>query len=106
MSSHFFDDSVDCPRPGAVRSGATVLEGIAHNGKPCRIVDNTGTIAREELQDALDRLIRERRFGIAGRSASGGNTIALDRPACGHVQFGEYLYRILLFPYEARIERF
>jgi hypothetical protein len=39
-------------------------------------------------------------------SAKGGNTINLNEPAVSPVQFGDQLYRLLLFPYEARVEPF
>jgi len=85
---------------------ATVIEATAHNGKPCRIVDNTGTVPRHELQRLLDELIEERRFGLGGLSASGSNAITVGAPAFTHIQIGEGLYRFILFPYEARIEAF
>lgn len=102
----FIDPRAPCPSEGDVRPGATVIDGVAHNGKGCRIVDNTGQVPRQELQDVLDALIREKKFGVGGRSASGGNTISLNQPLTTHIQFGDTLYRLLLFPYEARIERF
>ncbi len=91
------------PAPGP---DATVLESVAHNGNPCRIVDNTGTIAREELEAVLEELIAGGHFGLRGLSASGGNAIRLGEPAFTHMQFGDRVYRMLLFPYEARLEAF
>lgn len=102
----FIDLRAPCPSEGDVRPGAAVIEGVAHNGKPCRIVDNTGEVPRQELLDVLDALIREKKFGVGGLSASGGNTISLNQPLPTHIQFGDKLYRLLLFPYEARIEPF
>lgn len=102
----FIDPQAPPPREGEVRPGATVLESIAHNGKPCRIVDNTGEVPRPELQEVLDALVREKKFGVGGLSASGGSTISLNQPATTHIQFGDKLYRLLLFSYEARIEAF
>lgn len=102
----FIDPDAPCPREGEVHAGATVIEGVAHNGKPCRIVDNTGSVDPREMQEVLDALIAEKRFGLGGMSAKGGNTINLKEPAVSPVQFGDTLYRLLLFPYEARIERF
>lgn len=89
-----------------LRPEAVVIQSFAHNGKPCRIVDNTGTVPRAELEALLQTLVKDRRFGIGGMSASGGNTISIGGPVGTHVQLGGTLYRILLFPYEARIERF
>lgn len=94
------------PKLGEVRPGAVVIEGVAHNGRPCRLIDNTGSIAPSELQPVLDALIADRRFGISGRSAQGGSAIPIAQATGTHIQFGERLYRILLFPYEARIEDF
>jgi len=86
--------------------GATIVESIAHNGKPCRVVDNTGTIARVELERLLVDLVESRQFGVRGLSAKGGNTIRLGEPEFTHMQFGDQMYRMLLFPYEARLEAF
>lgn len=102
----FVDPSLPPPEAGRVHADAVIVEGITHTGKPCRIVDNTASIDRAALHDVLDALIRERRFGISGLSAAGGAVIPLDRPRATHIQFGDTLYRILLFPYEARIEPF
>ena len=86
--------------------GATIVESIAHNGKSCRVVDNTGTIARVELERLLVDLVESRQFGVRGLSAKGGNTIRLGEPEFTHMQFGDQMYRMLLFPYEARLEAF
>jgi len=85
---------------------AIIIEGQAHNGRPCRVVDNTGTLDRAELQALLDELIEARRFGLSGMSATGGNTIRLGAPEFTHIQMGEGIYRLILFPYEARLEAF
>lgn len=85
---------------------AVVLEGVAHNGKPCRIVDNTGGIDRDELQATLDQLISDKAFGISGKSVLGGNTIAIGAAEYGHVQFGDDIYRMILKPYEAIVDTF
>jgi hypothetical protein len=86
--------------------GATIIESVAHNGKPCRVVDNTGTIARAELEQLLIDLVETRQFGVRGLSAKGSNTIRLGEPEFTHMQFGDQMYRMLLFPYEARLEVF
>lgn len=85
---------------------AVVVEGVAHNGKPCRIVDNTGKIPRDELQTTLDQLIESKSFGLSGRSLAGGNTISIGAAEYGHIQFGDDLYRMILKPYEALLEGF
>lgn len=89
-----------------INEHAVVVEGRTHNGKECRVVDNTGTVPRAELEAFLDALVENQRFGLGGISATGGNTIKLGEPELAHVQFGETLYRLILMPYEARIERF
>ncbi len=91
------------PEPGP---HATVIEATAHNGKPCRIVDNTGRVPRAELEHLLESLIAERRFGLNALSASGSSAIRLGEPQFTHLQVGDELYRFLLFPYEARLEAF
>lgn len=102
----FIDPNARPPGPESLRPDAVVVEGRTHNGKPCRIVDNTASVATTELRAVLEALIRERKFGPGGLSASGGHTIRLGAPVATHVQFGERLYRLLLYPYEARIEHF
>lgn len=85
---------------------AVIIEGATVSGKRCRVVDNTGTVKRAELQNLLDELIREKRFGFSGISSAGGTAITIGAPVFAHVQLGGELYRLILFPYEARIERF
>lgn len=85
---------------------ATVIEGTAHNGNACRIVDNTGTVPHPELEGLLNELIEARRFGLHALSSTGSNAIKLGEPQFTHLQVGENLYRFLLFPYEARLESF
>lgn len=87
-------------------SRAVVLEGVAHNGKPCRIVDNTGTVPVRELHLLLDELIDDGRFGLSGRSLSGDGRMLIGAPEFTHIQLGDEVYRFILFPYEARIEAF
>lgn len=91
------------PEPGPE---ATVIEGTAHNGNPCRIVDNTGCVPRAELERLLHDLIAEKRFGLNALSSTGSNAIKLGEPQFTHLQVGDDLYRFLLFPYEARLEGF
>lgn len=85
---------------------AVIIEATAHNGRPCRIIDNTGAVDEQQLRALLDDLIREKQFGIQGLSSSGGETITIGGPRFTHVQLGDALYRLLLFPYEARIEKY
>lgn len=92
--------------PPAPEPGATIIEALTHKGKCCRVVDNTGTIDRAELERLLEDLIRMGRFGLRGLSAKGGTTIRIGEPEFTHMQFGEQIYRMLLFPYEARLESF
>ncbi len=92
--------------PPAPEPGATIIEAVAHNGKRCRVVDNTGTIEPVELERLLADLVEMRRFGLRGLSAKGSGTIRLGEPEFTHIQFGERIYRMLLFPYEARLEAF
>ncbi|MEJ2509211.1 MAG: hypothetical protein P8009_06995 [Gammaproteobacteria bacterium] len=105
-SPDFVDDAAPPPAPGEIRADATIIEGVAHNGKPCRIVDNTASVDPTELRELLDTLIRDRRFGLQGLSVAGSDRISIDQPIGTHIQLGEDIYRILMFPYEARIERF
>jgi len=85
---------------------ATVIQGVAHNGKPCRVIDRTGRIGTGDLNDLLATLIEQRRFGLSGLSALGGNTISIGAPEFGHIQIGDHLYRMTLRPYEAILEGF
>ncbi len=105
-SPDFVDDAAPPPAPGEIRPDATIIEGVAHNGKPCRIVDNTVSVDPTELRELLDALIRDRRFGLQGLSVAGSDRISIDQPIGTHIQLGKDIYRILMFPYEARIERF
>jgi hypothetical protein len=93
----------NAPPPGP---DATIIESVAHNGRPCRIVDNTGSIDRAELERLLADLIEGHHFGLRGLSAKGENAITLGEPEFTHMQFGDRIYRMLLFPYEARLEAF
>jgi len=103
---NYIDPSVPCPGPDSVRPDAVIIEGHTHTGRPCRIVDNTCSVPKEELAEVLNDLIAARRFGVAALSPHGGHVLAIGRPNATHIQFGDELYRLLLFPYEARIERF
>lgn len=93
-------------QPPAPNPEATIVESVTHSGKPCRVVDNTGTVDRNELEQLLNDLIDRKQFGIRGLSAKGESTIRLGEPEFTHMQFGSAIYRLLLFPYEARLEKF
>ena len=104
--NEFIDTTITCPSVDFIQPDAQIIQGVTHTGKPCRIVDNTASVSLAELQEVLTTLIREKRFGLSGLSAKGGNSISLNAPTCSHIQFGDKLYRMLLFSYEARIEPF
>jgi hypothetical protein len=94
------------PHTPPLSEGAVFVEGRAHNGRPCRVVDNTGTVERALLEELLAELVKARRFGVAGLSATGTSAIRLGAPEFTHIQLGGELYRLILFPYEARLEAF
>ncbi len=101
------DDKPDRSRgESPAHRDAHAVEGRTHTGRTCRIVDNTGEVDRAELAALLEDLVRARRFGLLGMSAGADARIPLAAPVGSHVQIGGRLYRLLLFPYEARIERF
>lgn len=85
---------------------ATIITGVAKNGKPCSIVDNTGQIKPETLQAMLDQFIEENRFGFSLLSAPGESSIRLGEPLFAHIQIEEQLYRVILHSYEIRIDSF
>ena len=85
---------------------AQVIEGQTRRGKPCRVVDNTGTVAEEELRTLLNELIEQDQFQPLGLSMAGGNSIQIGAPQTAHVQLGDDLYRLIVLDYEARIEGF
>ncbi|MFP4616486.1 MAG: hypothetical protein ACLFRB_11505 [Thiohalorhabdus sp.] len=91
----------------AEESAATeqVVTGT-YQGREVTLTDKTGEAPREELQEILDALIAEDRFGIAGMSNSGSATIQIGAPEGGHIQIGEELYRLIVTGYEAYVDRF
>jgi len=91
---------------GSVNPDAVIIEGLTKSGKPCRVVDNTASVERAELAGLLADLIEQDRFGIRGMSAAGENTVTLGAPVFTHIQLGGEIYRLLVLPYEARIEHF
>jgi hypothetical protein len=84
---------------------ATVVNGEIPSGKSCRLIDNTGTIAAIKLEGILRDLIANDVFGIKGFS-SDGSSLRLDQPQFAHVQIDEELYRLLIYRYEAYIEKY
>ncbi|MDH5377641.1 MAG: hypothetical protein OEX00_04905 [Gammaproteobacteria bacterium] len=82
-----------------------MIHGKTQRGKPCKIVDNTASVCREELERLLITLIEEDSFGLKGIS-DGEGRINLDKPELAHIQIGEKLYKLLLYRYEAHIEKF
>lgn len=90
-----------------VRPGATRLRGATRRGKTCELVDNSGdALPLPELQAILDALVREERFGFATASEAGGATLDLARRESAHIQVAGQLYRLIVYRYQARIERF
>ncbi|MDX5936546.1 hypothetical protein [Acidithiobacillus thiooxidans] len=89
-----------------VRADAVIIEGKTKRGKPCKIIDNTCQVPRQELQALLDDLIEQEHFGPSGLSMAGGNSIRIGAPQSAHVQLGNDIYRMILVDYEARIEVF
>lgn len=102
----FIDPTIRCPGPDSIHPDATIIESRTHTGRICRIIDNTRSIDRAELSSVLETLIQEKRFGVAALSAHGSGVLSIGHPDSTHIQFGDTLYRLLLFPYEARIELF
>lgn len=94
------------PVPPPLSDKAVIVDGQAHNGRFCRVVDNTGTVDRRVLEALLADLVSARRFGLSGLSAGGASTIRLGAPEFSHVQLDGEVYRLILFPYEARLEAF
>ncbi|HQU16844.1 MAG: hypothetical protein B7Z66_06975 [Chromatiales bacterium 21-64-14] len=88
------------------RPDARIVEGRTGTGRSCRIVDNTATVAPAELAALLQDLIRAQRFGLGGHSTGPDHAITIGGPVGTHIQLDGRLYRLLVFPYEARIEDF
>jgi len=83
----------------------TVLRALTHTGHACQLTDVTGSISSVELSKLLNDLIATKAFGLSAMSTDSA-TIKLDAPKLAHIQIGDELYRLLLFPYEGRIEKF
>ena len=103
----FVDPNANFDASNPLRPDAPRLEGQNKRGKRCELIDNSGdTLPHGELQSILNALIENDAFGFKTLSANGGETINLDRRESSHVQIGENLYRLIIFRYQARIERF
>jgi len=94
-------------RLNPIRPDATRVTGVTRRGKACELLDNTGAgLSIEALQEVLEALIAQDRFGMAMTSAAGGSTLDLARREVGHIQIGDDLFRLLLHRYTARLEPF
>ncbi len=94
-------------RLNPIRPDATRLAGVTCRGRACELIDNTGAgLSRGDLQEVLDALIAQDRFGLALVSPAGGSTLDLERREAGHIQIGTRLFRLLVRRYTARLERF
>ncbi|MEL5849107.1 MAG: hypothetical protein U7M05_07030 [Candidatus Igneacidithiobacillus chanchocoensis] len=85
---------------------ARIVTGETKRGKPCRVVDNTGSVAEEHLQELLLELVEQDLFQPLGLSSTGGNSIQIGAAKNAHVQLGNDLYRLIVADYEARVESF
>lgn len=95
-------ESLNPLHPDAVR-----YRGTTRSGRSCVLVDNTGArLAPEEMRSILEALIAADAFGFQSRSAAGANTLDLARREGGHIQVAGELYRLIVFRYEARVEKF
>ena len=88
-----------------INTHAKIIRGKTENGKPCQLIDNTGTIDDCELDSLLNQLLSDKQFGINALSSSNG-VIAIDKPRLTHIQIKDELYRLLIFRYDAIIEKF
>ena len=105
--SEFVDPGADFDENNPLRADAVRLHGKTTRGKACELINNTGTVLpADELQAILNALIENEAFGFTSLSANGGDTISLDRKESSHIQVGEDLYRLIVFRYIARIEKF
>ncbi|MCG6875668.1 MAG: hypothetical protein LJE97_11320 [Betaproteobacteria bacterium] len=94
-------------RLNPIRPDATRVAGVTRRGRACELLDNSGAgLSIAELQEVLDALIAQDRFGFAMASPAGGSTLDLERREAGHIQIGDRLFRLLLRRYTARIEPF
>lgn len=105
--NQFVDPNANFDVNNPLRADAVIYSGTNQRGKKCELVDNTGMqLNAIECRDILNALIENDVFGFRTLSASGGDTISLERRESTHVQVGDDLYRLIVFRYQARIENF
>ena len=105
--NEFVDPNANFDENNPLRADAVIYSGETRRGKSCELVDNTGLqLDASECRDILHGLIENDVFGFRTLSASGGETISLERRESTHVQVGDDLYRLIVFRYQARIENF
>jgi len=105
--NQFVDPNADFDENNPLRADAVHYPGATKRGKACELVDNTGQqLDAAQCRDILNGLIEHDVFGFRTLSASGGETISLERRESTHVQVGDDLYRLIVFRYQARIENF
>jgi len=88
-----------------LNSNAIVIKSTTQHGKPCQIVDNTASVEHKELESILQSLIENDEFGMKMLSDSNGR-MDLNKPRLAHIQIGDQLYRLVLYPYEAIIDHY
>ena len=101
------DPNADFDQENPIHPAAVHYMSTTHQGKSCRLIDNTGRhLPETECRDILSALIENQLFGFRSLSAQGGDTIDLARRESSHIQIDEQLYRLIVYRYEARIENF
>jgi hypothetical protein len=98
---------MSAPKDGEQSSGDGLeVRGRTRRGRDCALVNASGdALPREELERLLADLIAADAFGFHATGDSGG-AIRIDRPAFGHVQVGEHLYRLIVDRHRATLEKF
>ena len=106
-NSQFVDPNANFDENNPLREDAVHYSEMNARGKKCELIDNTGeNLDPAECREILKSLLENDVFGFRTLSASGGDTIKLDRRESTHVQVGDNLYRLVVFRYQARIELF
>lgn len=83
---------------------AVVGVGRARRGRPCRVVDDAGTMDPGLPEALLADAVQARRFALSGMSASGPHALRLGAPELMYTRLGGEGCRLTMFPYEARQE--
>lgn len=83
----------------------TSLVRTNRQGKPCTLIDTTGTIPAIELEKLMQSLIENEVFGLKLISDSSG-MIKTEQAQMHHIQIRGELFRVLINRYEASIEKF